>query len=66
MGYSQNNPAEDHVVSNDDVGCDYNNSCASALDQCGDLAIIGDKNITTEDSAAMDPIYTSPLSILAN
>jgi hypothetical protein len=48
--YSQNNPAEDHVVSNDDVGCDFNNGCESALDLCGDLAIIGDNNNTTEDS----------------
>jgi hypothetical protein len=46
--YSQNNQAEDHVSSNDDVGCDFNNSCESAL------AIIGDKNNTTEDSLAED------------
>ena len=50
--YSQNNPAEDHVVSNDDVGCDFNNGCESALVLCGDLAIIGDNNNTTEDSVA--------------
>jgi hypothetical protein len=24
--YSQNNPEEDHVVCNDDIGCDFNNS----------------------------------------
>jgi hypothetical protein len=52
--YSQNNQAEDHVVSNDDVGCDLNNSCESALDQCGDLAIVGDKENTTDDSVAED------------
>ena len=48
------NQAEDHVLSNDDVGCDFNNCRESALDLCGDLAIIGDKNITTEDSVAED------------
>ena len=52
--YSQNNPAEDHVASNDEVGCDFNNGCESALDLCVDLAIIGDKNNTTEDSVADD------------
>jgi hypothetical protein len=51
-GYSQNNPAEDHVASNDDVGCDFNNGCESSLVLCGDLAIIGDNNNTTEDSVA--------------
>ena len=45
--YSQNNPAEDHVVSNDDVGFDFNNCCESALVLCGDLGITGDKNNTT-------------------
>jgi hypothetical protein len=48
--YSQNNQAEDHVASNDDVGCVFNNSCELALDLREDLAIIGDKNNTTEDS----------------
>ena len=51
---SQNNQAEDHVASHDDVGCDFNNYCESALDLCGNLAIIGDKNNTTEDSVAED------------
>jgi len=41
-------------MSHDDVGCDFNNCSESALDLCGDLAIIGDKNITTEDSVAED------------
>ncbi len=48
------NQEENHVSSNDDVGCDFNNSWESALDPCGDLAIICDKNITTEDSVAED------------
>ena len=52
--YSQNNQAEDHVASHDDVGCDFNNCCESALVLCGDFAIIGDKNNTTEDSVAED------------
>ena len=43
--YLQNNQAEDHVESHDDVGCDFNNSCESASDLCGDLAIIGEKII---------------------
>jgi hypothetical protein len=54
VSYSQNNKAKDHVLINDDVGCDFNNSCESALDQCGDLAIIGDKENTTDDSVAED------------
>jgi hypothetical protein len=45
-----------HVASNDDVGCDFNNSYESAWELCGEFAV----------NAAMDPIYTSPLSILAN
>ena len=32
VSYSQNNPTEDCVASNDDVGCDFHNSCESALD----------------------------------
>ncbi len=40
VSYSQNNPAEDHITSNDDVGCDFNNSCESALDQCGDWPLL--------------------------
>jgi hypothetical protein len=39
-------------VSHDDFGCEFNNCCKSALDLCGDIAIIGDKNNTIEDSAA--------------
>ena len=100
MSYSQNNPAEDLIASNDDLKYDVNNSYESASDLCGDLAVnaaMGDKNKTddsgaknpTEDSAslsqnnpsedhvantnddfvvnpAMGPVYTSPLTILAN
>ncbi len=56
MGYSQNNPAEDHVASNNDVGCDFNNSYELAWELSEDFAV----------NPAMGPIYTSPLSILAN
>ena len=56
VSHSQNDPAEDHVSSNDDVRCDFNNSYESAWELCGEFAV----------NAAMDPIYTSPLSILAN
>jgi hypothetical protein len=54
--YSQNNQAADHVANHDYAGCDFNNCCESALDLCGDLAIIGDKNITAEDSVAEDNV----------
>ena len=53
--YSQNNQAEDHVASHDDVECDFNHSYESVLDICevlADNAAVGDKNDTTEDSAA--------------
>ena len=57
VSYSQNNPAEDHVTNNDDVvGYEVNNTYESAWEVCGGLAV----------NAAMDPIYTSPLNILAN
>ena len=52
VSYSQNNPAEDHVVSNDDdVWYDVNNSYESASDLCGDLAVnaaMGDKKKITQ------------------
>ena len=54
--YSQNNQAEDHVASKDDVGCDFNNSYESVLDMCEELpvnAATGDKK-NTEDSVAED------------
>ena len=54
--YSQNNQAEDHVASNDDIGCDFNNSDELAWELSEDFAV----------NPAMGPIYTSPLSILAN
>jgi hypothetical protein len=54
--YSQNNPAEDHVTSNDDVGCDFNNSYELAWEPSEYSAV----------DPAIDPIYTIPLSILAN
>jgi hypothetical protein len=55
--YSQNNTAEDHVTNNnDDVGYEVNNSYESARKLSGDFAV----------NAAMGPIYTSPLTILAN
>ena len=53
---SQNNPAEDHVVSNDHIGCDFNNSYELAWELSEDFAV----------NLAMGSIYTSPLSILAN
>jgi hypothetical protein len=37
--YSQDNPAEDYVLSNDDVGYDVNNSYELVLDMCKDLAV---------------------------
>ena len=55
--YSLNNPADDHVMNNDDVlGYEVNNTYESAWEVCQDLAV----------NAAMDPIYTRPLNILAN
>ncbi len=55
--YSLNNPADDHVMNNDDVlGYEVNNTYESAWEVCGGLAV----------NAAMDPIYTIPLNILAN
>jgi hypothetical protein len=55
--YSQNNPTEDHVKNNDDVvGYEVNNTYESAWEVCRDLAV----------NAAIDPIYTSALNILAN
>ena len=59
--YSQNNPAEDHIASNDDVKYDVNNSYESASDICGDLAVnaaMGDKN-KTDDSGAKNPTEDS-------
>jgi hypothetical protein len=57
VSYSQNNPAEDHVANNnDDVGYEVKNSYESAWELSGDFAV----------NAAMGPIYTSPLTILAN
>ena len=55
--YSQNNTAEDHVANNnDDVGNEVNNTYESAWELCGIFTV----------NAAMDPIYTKPLTILAN
>ena len=56
MSYSQNNQAEDPVASNDDVRYEVNNSYELAWEPSEDFAV----------NAAMDPIYTSPLSILVN
>jgi hypothetical protein len=59
VSYSQNNPAEDHLTSNVDVGYDVNNSYESASDLCGDLAVnapVGDKHNTTEDSVSDDRV----------
>jgi hypothetical protein len=54
--YSQNNHAEDHVASNYDIGCYFNNSYELASKLSEHFAA----------NPAMGPIYTSPLSILAN
>ncbi len=55
--YSQNNPAEDHVLNNnDDVGYEVNNSYELDWELYEDFAV----------NPAMGPIYTSPLSILEN
>ena len=57
--YSQNNQAEDHVASHDDVGSDFNHSYESVLDMCEDLAdnaAVGDNNDTTENSVAKDNV----------
>jgi hypothetical protein len=57
VSHSQNNPAEDHVANNnDDVGYEVNNSYEFARKLSGDFEV----------NAAMGPIYTSPLTILAN
>ena len=56
MRYSQNNPAEDHVTTNNDVFVyEVANTYESVWGLCGDAAVdaaICDKNNTTEDSAA--------------
>ena len=54
--YSQNNSEEDHVASNDDIGCDFNNCYELAWELSEDFAV----------NPARGTIYTSPLSILAN
>ena len=54
--YSQNNSAEDHFASNDDIGCDFNNSYEIAWELSDNFAV----------NPTMGPIYSSPLSILAN
>jgi hypothetical protein len=55
--YFQNNLAEDHVTNNNyDVGYEVTNSYELAWELSEDLAI----------NPAMGPIYTNPLSILAN
>ena len=61
MSYSQNNPAEDLIASNDDLKYDVNNSYESASDLCGDLAVnaaMGNKN-KTDDSGAKNPTEDS-------
>jgi hypothetical protein len=55
--YSQNNPSEDDVGNNnDDVRYELNNSYKLAWELSEDFAV----------NPAMGPIYTSPLTILAN
>jgi hypothetical protein len=56
VSYSQNSPAEDHVTNNDDVRYEVNNSYELAWKLSEDFAV----------NPVMGPIYTSPLSILAN
>ena len=66
--YSQNNPAEDHVTSNDDK-YDVNNSYESASDLCRDLAMnapMGTKNNTTEDSVAEDSVAEDSVANFGN
>jgi hypothetical protein len=57
VSYSQNNPAEDLISSNDDLKYDVNNSYESASDLCEDLAVnaaMGNKN-KTDGSGAKNP-----------